>query len=263
MRAALAATTVSGVVTNLDLLHAIASHRQFVAGAIDTGFIARNTATLIPEAAPAPREVLAAAALGVLIAEAEATAASAARSADPGSPWNAHDGWWLNTTPERVLDFAPDAGRGVRVTTAGGAWRLVIDGEPIAANAERLPDGDLAMVLDGVCETVSVDGVGARTLAVRWRGCTWRLLLPEAAGAGDDAASGEASLAAPLPGLVTAVAAEQGASVKRGEILVTMEAMKTVFRLAAPADAVVAVVNVRAGEQVSEGQELIGFAPTL
>ena len=50
-----------------------------------------------------------------------------------------------------------------------------------------------------------------------------------------------------------------GDSVTRGQVLVVLEAMKTVFRLSAPADTVVASVSCAAGEMVQEGQMLVGF----
>jgi biotin carboxyl carrier protein len=49
-------------------------------------------------------------------------------------------------------------------------------------------------------------------------------------------------------------------TVRRGEILVVLEAMKTVFRLAAPADGTIATVSCRVGDSVVEGQVLVGFA---
>ena len=67
-------------------------------------------------------------------------------------------------------------------------------------------------------------------------------------------------LTAPLPGQVTQVVAEAGATVVRGQVLVVLEAMKTVFRLGAPADGVVERVACRVGEMVQEGQLLVSFA---
>jgi len=58
---------------------------------------------------------------------------------------------------------------------------------------------------------------------------------------------------------VTQVLAGPGDSVTRGQVLVVLEAMKTVFRLSAPADMVVAVVSCAAGEMVREGQMLVSF----
>jgi biotin carboxyl carrier protein len=58
---------------------------------------------------------------------------------------------------------------------------------------------------------------------------------------------------------VTQVATEPGANVTRGQVLVVLEAMKTVFRLAAPADGVVERVSCVVGETVQEGQVLVSF----
>jgi 3-methylcrotonyl-CoA carboxylase alpha subunit len=50
-----------------------------------------------------------------------------------------------------------------------------------------------------------------------------------------------------------------GDRVTRGQVLVVLEAMKTVFRLSARGDTVVASVSCAAGEMVQEGQMLVGF----
>ena len=95
---------------------------------------------------------------------------------------------------------------------------------------------------------------------MRRNGETWRLQLPDpiAAAAEEDDAGGR--LIAPIPGQVTQVAAEPGMAVARGQVLVVLEAMKTVFRLAAPADGIVATVSCQVGDSVVEGQLLVGFA---
>jgi biotin carboxyl carrier protein len=63
----------------------------------------------------------------------------------------------------------------------------------------------------------------------------------------------------PVTGMVIRIPAEAGQAVEAGQVLVVLEAMKTVFRLSAPADAVVASVSCAAGEMVQEGQMLVGF----
>ena len=79
-----------------------------------------------------------------------------------------------------------------------------------------------------------------------------------AAAAEEDDAGGR--LVAPIPGQVTQVLRGPGMTVTRGQILVVLEAMKTVFRLAAPADGIVATVSCQVGDSVVEGQLLVGFA---
>jgi 3-methylcrotonyl-CoA carboxylase alpha subunit len=259
MRRALAECDVVGVASNLDLLHRIAAHPAFAAGGVDTGFIARHADTLLAAQGSPPDEVLAAAALAVLTDEADAAERQAAASADPYSPWHARDQWWLNTTAQRVLEFhAGETVFPVAVQRDGAAWRLTIGAHALPAAATRGADGLLEMRLgDARCRVrVTRDG---ETMSVRYGGATFRFSLPDPiAHADDDAASG-GRLVAPLPGQVTQVLAEPGAAVTRGQVLVVLEAMKTVFRLAAPADGVVEHVSCQVGETVQDGQVLVTF----
>ena len=117
----------------------------------------------------------------------------------------------------------------------------------------------LDITLDGVCQRLSVVHLG-ETVSVRHDGATWRLRLPDpiATAAEDDDAGGR--LVAPIPGQVTEVNAVPGMAVARGQVLVVLEAMKTVFRLPAPADGTIDQVSCQAGDAVVEGQVLVTFA---
>jgi len=257
---ALADTDVVGVASNLDLLGRITAHPAFAAGGIDTGFIARHADTLLAPQAEPTAEVLAAAALCVLTDEAEAAAQQATASSDPYSPWHARDQWWLNGAPERRLDFiAGETPCPVHVRHQPAAWQLRIGERTVAASAVHTPDGRLDLTLDGERRRVSAMRQG-ETVSVRQDGESWRLRLPDpiAAAAEEDDAGGR--LVAPIPGQVTEVAAAPGMAVTRGQVLVVLEAMKTVFRLAAPADGTIATVSCQAGDTVVEGQLLISFA---
>jgi 3-methylcrotonyl-CoA carboxylase alpha subunit len=259
LHCALADTDVVGVASNLDLLSRITTHPDFIAGGIDTGFIGRHADTLLaPQRAPLA-EVLAAATLCVLSDEADAAAIEAATSADPYSPWHARDHWWLNTDPERVLEFIADGPKlPVRVRSTNASWHLTIGDRSHTASAARALNGRLDMILDGVREPVSALRLGD-TITVRRGGETWRLLLPDpiAAAVEEDDAGGR--LVAPIPGQVTEVMATAGMAVTRGQVLVVLEAMKTVFRLAAPVDSTIATVSCQAGDAVVEGQLLVTF----
>jgi 3-methylcrotonyl-CoA carboxylase alpha subunit len=192
-----------------------------------------------------PAEILATAALAVLTAETPAG----------DDPWDARDQWWVNTTPARVLDFTDGETRyPVSVTREGARWRIGW----VLGTAERLDDARLRVSLDGVWRTVSAI-VDQHVVTLRDNGLTWRLTLPDPLAAADDEEDAGDRLVAPIPGLVTQVMASVGDQVTRGQVLVVLEAMKTVFRLSAPADTVVASVSCSAGEMVQEGQMLVGF----
>ena len=259
MQRALDAFDVVGIASNLDLLGRIARHPDFMAGGIDTGFIAREAATLLtPQVAP-PIDVLAAAALVELLTDAEGADRLAATGTDRYSPWNARDGWWVNANPPRVLGFRDgDDACPVSAIHESGHTRLTIDAHTVAGNATRMADGRFRIALDGRARTMSVTADGDARV-VRRTGETWRLVLPDPIAHADDEQDGGDRLVAPIPGHVTQVMAEGGQTVTRGQVLVVLEAMKTVFRLTAPADAVVDAVSCAVGDMVQDGQVLISF----
>ena len=68
-------------------------------------------------------------------------------------------------------------------------------------------------------------------------------------------------LTAPIPGVVASIAVTHGQSVKRGEELLTLEAMKMLNVIRSPQDGVIETVHVTEGAQVSQGAPLVTFAP--
>ena len=139
------------------------------------------------------------------------------------------------------------------------AWLLSIGKRTLRAAATRGTDGWLEMTLGDMRCRVRVTHDG-ETVSVRHNGATFRFALPDPIGHAEDEDESGGRLVAPLPGQVTQVVAEQGAAVTRGQVLVVLEAMKTVFRLTAPADGVIERVSCQVGEMVQEGQVLVSFA---
>ncbi len=246
MQQALAECSVAGVASNLDLLGRIVMHPDFAAGGIDTGFIAREGATLLAAQAAPTQEILAMAALAALTAEATNAI---------NDPWDERDLWWLNTTPVRTFHFT-DAETTYPVTgqREGAGWRI----GKLLALAENAGPGRLRVSLDGVWATLNAT-LDQHVVTLRKDGLTWRLTLPDPLAPGDDEEDAGDRLIAPIPGLVTQVMAAVGDIVARGQVLVVLEAMKTVFRLTAPADTVVASVSCAPGEMVQDGQVLVRF----
>ena len=66
-------------------------------------------------------------------------------------------------------------------------------------------------------------------------------------------------LGAPMPGVVATVAVQEGAEVKEGDLLVTIEAMKMETGLHAERDAVVKAVHVSPGSQIDAKDLLVEF----
>ena len=251
--AALAETALLGPATNLELLRRIALHPAFAAADLDTGFIARHHAALLPDTTALPPPVLAAAALDRALSAREQAAAAALRSADPHSPWHRPDGFRLSGHGAQPLSFRHGGRTHTRQLGFDGA-SFTLDGAP--AQAARA-DGQVVFTLDGALHRARVLHADA-DVQVTLQGDPHPYLLrrldlfsPEGADA-----SGPDRIAAPIPGLVARVDVAEGDAVTRGQVLVVLEAMKTEIRIAAPADGTIAKVMVQAGMQVQEGMEL-------
>lgn len=110
----------------------------------------------------------------------------------------------------------------------------------------------------------SVRAASARDARGIWISLEGRLYLFEVvhrhAGAAVDAeSSGE--VLAPMTGRVVAVEARQGASVREGDLLLTIEAMKMEFKVTAPASGPVREVACAPGDRVELGQVLVRITP--
>lgn len=71
------------------------------------------------------------------------------------------------------------------------------------------------------------------------------------------ASAGSVKVDAPMPGNILDIKVSNGASVKAGEVLVILEAMKMENDIVAPQDGTVASVNVNKGDTVEAGQTII------
>lgn len=72
-------------------------------------------------------------------------------------------------------------------------------------------------------------------------------------------AIGANAIKAPMPGTIVKVNVKAGDSVKRGDVLCVLEAMKMENEIMAPADGTVAGVNVSAGESVQTDAVLLSL----
>lgn len=71
------------------------------------------------------------------------------------------------------------------------------------------------------------------------------------------AGAGEHSIDAPMPGKIVKVVVEEGQSVKAGDVLLVLEAMKMQNEITADADGTVKAVNVEAGQNVKVKESLV------
>lgn len=68
--------------------------------------------------------------------------------------------------------------------------------------------------------------------------------------------AGNIKVSSPMPGKIISIKAEVGATVKKGEVILILEAMKMENEIVAPEDGTVASVNVSANQSVEAGDLL-------
>ena len=109
------------------------------------------------------------------------------------------------------------------------------------------------ITVNGVAYSVSVEETAAGAAPVA--------AAPAApkAPAAPAGAAGAVSVKAPMPGNILDVKVAAGASVKAGDVLVILEAMKMENEIVAPQDGTVASVNVHKGDTVNSGDVLVSM----
>jgi len=256
--AALRDTHIVGLNTNVAFLRRVAGSHAFATADLDTALIERERAALFDAAALPPELAAAGVAAHVLSAEAQL---------EGDDPWSRRDGWRLHGGAQRRMN-------------------LELAGQPLAVALQRLHDGATVLSVDGqrwqfaaralggARHEVLLSGGGTdspsgerRTVLTVYAGPERFAVFADAgqalvaeydpiAHAGDHA--GEAGrLTAPMPGKVIAFHVKAGETVKRGQALAVMEAMKMEHTLHAPRDGRVLELLYAAGDQVAEGGELL------
>ncbi|MGI6161327.1 MAG: biotin/lipoyl-containing protein [Christensenellales bacterium] len=70
------------------------------------------------------------------------------------------------------------------------------------------------------------------------------------------AVEGGTTVVAPMPGTILSIIAGEGTSVKKGDVLLILEAMKMENEIMSPMDGVVAAINVDSGQSVNANDVL-------
>ena len=70
-------------------------------------------------------------------------------------------------------------------------------------------------------------------------------------------AAGATTVKAPMPGKILSVAVSAGQAVKKGDLLLVLEAMKMQNEIYAPQDATVSEVRVSANQTVATGEDMV------
>jgi propionyl-CoA carboxylase alpha chain len=247
---ALTRSRIHGVRTNRDLLVNVLRHQAFLDGATDTAFF--TTHGLAELAAPLVD------ADDIRLSAIAAALADAVHNRSTASVFGSIPSGWRNLpSGYQVKSYVDDAGNEHRIE-----YRFTRTGLILPA------DASIQLVSASADDVVLADGNGvARSFAVKRngskgpdvyvdsaRGPVHLIALPRFPEPGSAVERG--SLVAPMPGNVIRLGAAVGETVSAGQPLIWLEAMKMEHTITAPADGVLAELNVDTGQQVEVGAVL-------
>lgn len=113
------------------------------------------------------------------------------------------------------------------------------------------------ITVNGTAYDVAVEELGAGAAPAAATPAPVAAAAPApAAPAAPAAAAGSIEVAAPMPGKILNVKASVGTAVKKGDVILILEAMKMENDVVAPEDGTVASINVSAGDAVEAGDVL-------
>lgn len=115
------------------------------------------------------------------------------------------------------------------------------------------------ITVNGTAYDVAVEELGASAAPATPVAAPVAPAAPATPAPAAPAASGNAGsiiVSAPMPGKILNVKANVGASVKKGDVVLILEAMKMENEVVAPEDGTIASINVAAGDSVEAGDTL-------
>jgi biotin carboxyl carrier protein len=147
--------------------------------------------------------------------------------------------------------IAPLAADAKGQVSAGGRYSLIIEGDSYEVFARRITKDDEK---DSETYEILVAGQRFEVKVEDERASLLASLVKSAA------ATGEAKVQAPMPGLVIGIPLEEGATVQQGQTVVVLEAMKMENDLASPIAGIIKEIRVSKGQTVDQGQVLVVVA---
>jgi 3-methylcrotonyl-CoA carboxylase alpha subunit len=257
MDAALAQTHIVGLNTNVQFLRHVVASDAFAQARLDTALIAREAASLFEQEKVGLAWAGAALVADSLHHESAATAALGGWK----DPWAARDAWQSHAAPVRTfaLEFAGATHTATLRLARDGTAQLECGGVHAKLNYTVQADGSMDMEWGIERQRLQVYRQGETAHVFMAHGAT-QIVAVDALAHAAVAQTDTGRLTAPMPGKLLSFAVKAGDTVRRGQPLAVMDAMKMEHTISAPADGTVQELLYAPGDQVAEGAELLRLA---
>ena len=229
---------IGGLKTNLAFLRRIVAHPAFAEAQLDTGFIPRYQAQLLPAPSELGADFWQAAAQAFTQSQPERV-----RNDDLQSPWSAVNGW-RSALPAQTSLHLSCAGQDQALSLGARSPVFQLQGERLWVEQQGLRREHRAIRRGD-------------TLYLHWQGEMHSVTAYDPIAAADASHSQQGGLTAPMNGSIVRVLVSAGQSVEAGAQLVVLEAMKMEHSIRAPQAGVIKALYCQEGEMVSEGSALV------
>ena len=252
LAAALGECRVVGCATNIAFLKSLCGHPGVVSGHVDTGLVEREVDTLAHAVEPSV-DAVAIAALS--------TSGFLEPPEDAANPWMVLRGWraWGDARCYFNLIWRDQAIEGHVLPLGGHSFRIEWPGQAVACTCVSL-DGEPLRVEIGDRSIGATVVKAGRRIDIFANGENSVFTIPAVAAGGQEPSLASDRIVSPITGLVKAVICAPGERVAKGHGLVVIEAMKLEHTVVAGRDGTLSALHVKAGDQVTEGTELLRFA---
>lgn len=243
---------VAGLGNNIAFVDRIISCKAFQDADLDTGLISKYEHALLKKATPTDDDIINAAVIKFLV-----------DINNHRSAWHDQPLWRSNIKTTHRIEFKHgDDDIFVDIRVHDAMYEVSLGETTAFVCAKLLSPNRAELIQNGLKKVVhfyhdASHHLGHLTLFDR---TNTFLFTPKMIDYGDDSDGGDANgLKAIMPGMVTAVMVEAGQSVKKDDILLTLEAMKITYTIKAPDDGIIQAVYFGVGDQLKAGDELIAF----
>ena len=271
-------THITGLTTNVRYLEKLIGLESFELAQLDTHFVEDNSESIISS--------------GVLTEEQQrlhqifaawflyhqrlnTDDKNTVQSNDVNSPWNKKNGWRLNAGhSDPIMLLTPEESRIQIQALPSGAYSILMDSEFTGEHRYKIQTSDSAIPLNALSFSLIVKSAAENSLEqslkaqvllsgdniqVHSQYGNSEFIRPARLTISQSEEENDHGLHAPMNGCLTEVRIQAGDTVKSGDTLVIMEAMKMEHTIKAPHDGTIAEIFFKQGDLIDEGREILSF----
>lgn len=136
-------------------------------------------------------------------------------------------------------------------------YKYKINGNPYQVSIDDAEDNIIQVNVNGVAYTVELEKQSPQKIKPIVRTPSTAPVAPPPAISRPTVSNGKLGVKSPLPGVILEIKVKEGDTVKRGQTVVILEAMKMENDIKSEYDGKIAHIQVNKGDSVLEGTDLI------